>query len=115
MTAPRTIDAPGTACAFQSNACTAFLLGHGGFDQHHAYPISLGGTVVQSTMLALCPSHHRRQHALIRYLVELLGDPSWAVLGHFAPVERTTALAAIDSWRADGSPPIAGWPCPAAR
>lgn len=113
MTVSPRIDTPGTVCSFASNACTPFMLAHGGLDEHHEYPISLGGTVSQSTMLALCPNHHRRQHSLIRYLVE--GGTAWSVLQHFTAVERDTALAAVTSWQADGSPPIAGWPCPAAR
>lgn len=108
------IDAPGTVCAFQSNGCTNAVLGRGGLDEHHAHPLSLGGAPNQSTMLALCPQHHRRQHSLIRYLVEN-AVTSPAVLGHFTHTEQQAAVDAVTAWRTAGSPPIANWPTPAAR
>lgn len=108
------IDAPGTACAFNAHACTTQLLGHGGFDEHHEFPISLGGAANQSTMLVLCPNHHRRQHALIRHLIEVPGG-AFDVLKHFATAEVHAAVTAVANWTAAGSPPIAQWPTPAAR
>lgn len=107
------IDADGTVCSFQSYACTAHMTGAGGFDEHHAWPVSLGGPA-DTALLILCPNHHRRQHSLIRYLVET-PTPDWGVLQHFTSDERSTAIHAVDQWRAAGSPPIAGWPAPAAR
>ncbi len=116
QTKPLTLDAPGTLCAFASNGCTAFLSGRGGFDQHHKWPVSLGGPENPEDLLALCPSHHRRQHSLIRYLVQLAGAAeAWAVVGHFTTIERDTARYAVAKWQAAGSPAIAGWPSPAAR
>lgn len=114
---PAKLDAPGTACYLESNNCSASMLGHGGFDQHHAIPVELGGDPKQP-LLALCPNHHRRQHALIRYLVECLVAsvvPSWDVTGHFVTAERNLATAAVTAWDAAGRPAINGWPCPAAR
>lgn len=112
-----TLDAPGTACAFQSNNCTASMLGHGGFQIHHEWPVSMGGPA-DSDELPLCPLHHVRQHSLIRYLVECdqagtVAD--WDVLEHFTAVEREAAYFAVDNWANAGRPAIAGWPCPAAR
>lgn len=112
----RTIDTPGTLCAFASHGCTGSISGRGGFDGHHRWPVSLGGPEHPDDLLALCPNHHRRQHSLIRYLIQF-GDtsPSATVLAHFTTVERLTAIYAITQWRGAGSPPVAGWPCPAAR
>lgn len=111
------LDAPGTVCYFDSNNCSASMLGHGGFDQHHAIPVELGGDPNQP-LLPLCPNHHRRQHSLIRYLVEcLVGNvpPARAVTGHFTTAERNLASTAVNAWDAAGRPAINGWPCPAAR
>lgn len=113
---PRRIDLPGTACAFQSNGCTGSLLAHGGFDAHHRWPKSMGGPENQSDELALCPNHHRRQHSLVRYLVELNDTPAdWIVLQHFTSGERETAAYAVSAWVAAGRPAISGWSSPAAR
>jgi len=112
----RTIDTPGLPCALASRGCSAFMSGHGGYDEHHKWPVSLGGPETTADLLALCPSHHRRQHALIRYLVELDGAAeSAAVMTHFARIERDAAHYAVAQWTAAGKPPIGGWPCPAAR
>lgn len=110
-----TLDAPGTRCHFESHGCSRLVSGKGGFDQHHAIPIELGGDPNQP-LLALCPIHHRRQHSLIRYLVEQIdAGPVPAVMLHFTTAEQATAIAAVQHWDAAGRPPINGWPCPAAR
>jgi hypothetical protein len=111
---PMTLDAPGTVCAFDSNYCSRSLSGHGGFDQHHRWPVSLGGPENPDDLLILCPNHHHRQHALIRYLVEYPVTET-TVTSHFVSVELETARYAVAQWRAAGSPAIAGWPTPAAR
>jgi len=111
-----TLDAPGTVCAFDSNHCTASLSGRGGFDQHHRWPVSLGGPESPDDLLILCPNHHHRQHALIRYLVALAGAPeAYTVTCHFVALELDTARYAVAQWRAAGGPAITGWPTPAAR
>ena len=110
-----TLDAPGTVCHFESHGCTRLIAGHGGFDQHHPVPIELGGSDDQE-LLALCPLHHRRAHALIRYLVECLEDataPAPSVTVHFTRAERDLAEAAVTYWDSAGRPVIHGWPCPA--
>lgn len=109
-----TLDAPGTRCAFESHSCTALTAGRGGFDQHHAIPIELGGDPNQP-LLPLCPIHHRRQHALIRTYVEAAGQPPVLLLRRFAKPERLTAHAAYQAWITNGKPAIHGWPCPAAH
>lgn len=111
------LDAPGTVCAFASFRCSEHLEGAGGFDQHHPIPVELGGAPDQ-LLLALCPNHHRRQHSLIRYLVECLvaaAAAEWVVLERFTADERHTAQDAVDAWDAAGRPEIKAWPCPAAR
>ena len=113
----RALDAPGTRCGFESHGCSHLAAGCGGFDEHHRDPVELGGDPRQP-LLALCPLHHRRQHALIRYLIECdeaAVPPAHVVLVHFTPVERDTATHAVAQWIARGRPPIKGWPCPAAR
>jgi hypothetical protein len=108
------IDTPGTRCAFGAH-CTVGMLGHGGFDEHHELPLSLTGAP-DGVKLILCPNHHRRQHALVRYVVETgTGVRDQLVLRHFAPIERSTAEFAYDGWVAAGSPHVSSWPCPAAR
>lgn len=110
------VDAPGTICAFHNHGCSQQMLGHGGFDEHHEFPISLGGASDQTTMLALCPNHHRRQHALIRYLIENPNVPGVdVVVLRFTAKERTAAALAVSNWQAAGSPTIHQWPVPAAR
>lgn len=68
------------------------------------------------TELVLCPTHHRRQHSLVRYLVETdTGIRSGAVVRHFTSIERTTAEFAYQGWVAAGRPAVGGWSSPAAR
>lgn len=111
------LDAPGTRCAFESHGCSRLALAAGGFDLHHPDPIDDGGDAHQDK-IPLCPLHHRRQHSLIRYLVEADEsgtEPAWEVIRRFTPAERDTAELAIKAWVARGRPPITNWPCPAAR
>lgn len=110
----RSIDARDTSCAFASHGCSNSMGGHGGFDEHHRWPKSMGGPEHPGDLLALCPNHHARQHALVRYLVET-ADPLYAVLRHFTAAELEVADYALARWREAGSPPIAGWSRPAAR
>ena len=115
---PVRVDEPGTRCSFDSHDCSALLSGHGGFDAHHRWPKEMGGAEHQSDMLTLCPNHHRRQHSLIRYLVEctIAGvNTHPAVTRKFAPLEWESALYALTAWTAAGQPTIAAWSAPAAR
>lgn len=112
-----TLDAPGTVCHLDSHGCTRLVLGHGGFDEHHPIPVELAGDPHQA-LIALCPIHHRRQHALIRYLVECLQDGTAVaphVTVHYTRPEKDLAQTAVDHWDGAGRPTINGWPCPAAR
>lgn len=114
---PEKLDAPGTRCALESHGCSHLISGAGGFDQHHPVPVELGGDLKQP-LLALCPMHHRRQHALIRYLVECdeAGvDPATAIMRRFRSLERHLATTAVAHWVTANRPAINGWPCPAAR
>lgn len=109
-----TLDAPGTTCAFDSNRCSAAMAGHGGFEQHHRWPMSMGGPEKPDDLLVLCPNHHHRQHSIIRYLIESV-TAKLSVTRHFTLVELDTARHAVSEWKAAGSPTISGWPTPAAR
>lgn len=112
-----TLDAPGTVCHLESHGCSRLVAGHGGFDEHHPIPVELGGDPKQP-LLALCPTHHRRQHSLVRYLVESLEAglaPAWPVMRSFTVAERDLASAAVKHWDGAGRPAIGGWSCPAAR
>jgi hypothetical protein len=119
---PESLDRDDTVCAF-GKRCSTSMSRHGGFDRHHEFPMSLGGTEDQTTMLTLCPNHHRRQHALIRYLYETRavypgpedGHDYNEVMRHFTKVERDAAFMAFNNWIRAGQPPIEGWTCPAAR
>lgn len=117
----RASDLPTDSCTFGSNNCSASMSGAGGFDRHHKWPEFMGGPddpVDGAIELLLCPNHHRRQHALIRYLVECdvtRTPPSWGVLRHFVEGERVAAGYAITKWIAAGRPVITGWSSPAAR
>jgi hypothetical protein len=113
-------DLPGAACSFESNACSHSMLGHGGFDEHHEWPKHLGGYPNQETMLILCPNHHRRQHSLVRYLIEFHEagtEPAWSVEQHFVKAERDAARYAVSRWVADPTAPhpVRYWTSPAAR
>lgn len=111
------VTGPEVWCAFDSNGCSRAVRFFGGFDEHHPWPLSAGGSDSQKK-LALCPNHHRRQHATFRYLVECdeYGhEPDYrGVLIHLRLVERQTAQTAFDKWVGAGRPDINGWPCLAA-
>jgi hypothetical protein len=112
------IDAPGTSCDLESNHCSAAVLGHGGFDEHHRWPKFMGGPENQDDKLIVCPQHHRRQHALIRYLAQCNEQrlaPAHTVTGHYTRAELNVADYALQHWIAAGRPPIAAWSAPAAR
>ena len=114
MIAPRYgIDGPTVTCSFQSSWCKdrAFLAGGG--DEHHEWPKSLGGSdddnVDGQHLLALCPTHHRRQHAIVRAYVQLMQGgagiaslSSYRFVRRFAPVELSTAIYAVTQWDAAG-------------
>lgn len=111
------VTGPTVQCAFETRACSVMMRHAGGFDEHHPWPISMGGATAQK-MLILCPNHHRRQHSLVRYLVECeQADcvPDYrGVLIHFRPAERDAATAALTDWMKADQPNIDGWPCLAA-
>jgi hypothetical protein len=119
------IDGPTVTCSLQSYWCKdrAFLAGGG--DEHHEFPKSLGGSDEDGTdgqhLLTLCPTHHRRQHSLIRAYVELLergqglnGLTEYRFARYFTGAERSAALYAVTQWDAAGRPTIEGWSCEAA-
>lgn len=110
------LDGPTVKCAFETSWCRGHAALAGGLDEHHRWPKSLGGpedpTDVQG-LLILCPLHHRRQHALVRAMVEA-GATTIHTVRYFAPVEWQTAAYAVGQWLSAGRPRIAGWPCPAA-
>lgn len=110
------LDAPGTSCAF-GKACSRQMIGAGGFDQHHPWPMDTGGPRSQ-TLVNLCPNHHRRQHSLVHYLIncdQAATPPAVAVIRRFTALERGLAQQAVAAWVAAGKPTVTGWPCPAAR
>lgn len=110
------IDVDGAVCAF-GTTCADTMIGRGGLDVHHAWPVFMGGPATGADTLA-CPNHHRRQHALLRYLVECDQDgtaPAWAVRRRYNVIERDTAAWGVEQWIAAGRPPIRGWNVPAAR
>lgn len=112
------LDEPGTTCAFHVHDCSDMIASHGGFDLHHRWPQFMGGAAHQPDELTLCPNHHRRQHALVRYLVECQQrdvPTSTRITRRFASIERETALYALTSWNNAGKPHIPGWSAPAAR
>jgi len=117
VTQPRSLDVDGAVCHFESNDCSSAVIGAGGLDEHHGWPVFMGGPSDEADTNA-CPNHHRRQHSLLRYLVECdRADrlPSWAVRRHFTAVERSTADYAVRCWVAAGRPLIRSWNVPAAR
>ncbi len=76
-----------------------------GFASHHDFPVFMGGDENEETMLLLCPNHHRRQHSLIRYLVEN-PESSREVMCHFTAAERATAAYAVAKWRSTVPLPV---------
>lgn len=111
------VTGPGVWCAFDANGCSKAVRFAGGFDEHHPWPVSMGGAIVQHK-LVLCPNHHRRQHALVHYLVKCTIasiEPDYrGVLVHFVAPERDAADEALSDWDDAGRPDINGWPCLAA-
>jgi hypothetical protein len=107
------IDAPGTVCAFQTRHCSTMIDGAGGFDRHHPIPKEMGGADRQ-VYLVLCPTHHRRQHALIRLHCELDSYELPRLHRWHAPEERRAARAAYRWWVEHGRPRVQ-WDVPATR
>lgn len=110
------VDGPDLHCAFETGWCARRVTLAGGLDVHHRWPLSLGGPVEPTDVegrLLLCPIHHRRQHALIRAMVES-GATGIRTVRYFAPLEWQTAAYAVGQWIGAGRPRIPGWPTPAA-
>jgi hypothetical protein len=109
------IDTPDARCTFEMSWCATHTRGCGGFDVHHEWPEFMGGPSrpAEGKLLVLCPTHHRRQHALIRAMVEA-GTTAIHTSHHFAPVEWRAAIYAITQWHAADMPAIKGWSSPAA-
>ncbi len=106
------IDQNNNQCSFD-NCFSPMMIGHGGLVEHHEVPKSLGGAE-NGKKLELCPNHHYRQHALIRYFVENYPVMKTQVLVHYTADERAAALVAYQGWIRNGKP-AAFWPTPAAR
>lgn len=110
------VTGPEIVCAFD-NGCSDRMRDFGGFDEHHAWPLSAGGPANQPKLI-LCPNHHRRQHAMFRYLVECdeagVRPDYWGILIHATPAERDTVKMSLTDWIGAGRPAINGWPCLAA-
>lgn len=99
----------GTRCGMQ-------LDGRGGLDGHHADPVFLGGDPRQPLSL-LCPNHHRRQHSLLRRLIEDVNAGLVTPMGvrrRFAAAELLVADHAVAAWVGRGAPPVAEWSVAAA-
>lgn len=112
------IDLDTSRCQFHANGCSGTMVGHGGLQLHHEVPEFLGGLTVPSNLLALCPNHHARQHALVRYLIECdhaRVAPAHRVVVHFTKAERAAASAALAGWHALAEPWPLSWSVPAAR
>lgn len=110
------IDGPDVKCSFESYWCKGRSALAGGFDEHHEWPKSLGGSEDPNDvqhLLVLCPTHHRRQHALIRAMVES-GTTLIKPVRYYSNIEMSAASYAVGQWVAAGKPRIGGWPCPAA-
>lgn len=111
---PRTIDGGFVHCDFETWQCSFHSALAGGFDEHHRWPKTMGGPENQDDMLTLCPTHHRRQHALIRAMVEHdsmdLKFTKW-----FSFAELNVARYAFTKWNGLGSrKPHIFWSSPAA-
>lgn len=107
-----TIDGPVMRCAFHTWMCSPHSAGAGGFDQHHEHPLSMGGDP-SKLALVLCPTHHRRQHSLIRAMVQS-NSTEIRTVKWFSPEERKSAKTAYLGWVELGKPKIEGWSSPAA-
>lgn len=108
---PRTIDGGFIRCDFHTWDCSYHAALVGGFDQHHAWPVVMGGPERPDSLLTLCPLHHRRQHALLRAYVENGVDVK--TVKWFSALERSTARSAVLQWISVGSPRVY-WNTPAA-
>jgi hypothetical protein len=103
-TPPRMIDGENIVCSFHTWDCSDKAAFAGGFDQHHAWPVSMGGPETPEDLLVLCATHHRRQHALIRTYIEY--GPSVRTVKWFSKLERDTARYAYDRWVGVGRPKV---------
>lgn len=108
-----TLDVPGTVCEFGIR-CGQLAVGAGGFDRHHMVPKFLGG-LESGTLLVLCPTHHRRQHSIIRYMIENETALDLNVLHRFSSKELNAARAGLKGWIALGRPTTTYWEVSAAR
>lgn len=113
---PLTIDGNGLRCSFETAWCRNRSTLAGGLDAHHEWPRSMGGAELASDtqhLLNLCPVHHRRQHALIRAMVEH-GTTKVRPVRRYTKVETQAAAYAFNEWVGAGKPKILGWTCNAA-
>lgn len=113
---PVGIDGLDLHCHFEQYWCVNRITLAGGLDAHHMWPKSMGGSEAASDtqhLLYLCPMHHRRQHALIRAMVES-GTTAVHPVRYYAPAEVEAATYAVTMWNGIGKPAIHGWETPAA-
>lgn len=113
---PLTIDGDGLKCSFEASWCKGRATLAGGLDAHHEWPKSMGGAELASDtqhLLNLCPTHHRRQHALIRAMVEH-GTTAIRPVRRYSKVEVDAAVYAYTRWVGAGKPHVEGWTCNAA-
>jgi len=68
-------------------------------DDHHIYPLGMGGLDVRSNVVRVCPTGHRNIHAAIRALV---------AGGALSGTRREIMLArsGFEQWRAAGEPTV---------
>ena len=108
---PRTIDGGFVKCDFETWVCSNHSALAGGFDEHHRRPKSMGGPENPDDKLILCPTHHRRQHALVRAYVE--HGPNVQTVKWYSPAEKAVARFAYQRWSDIGRPHVQ-WSSPAA-
>lgn len=110
------VDGADVRCALETYWCKNKASQAGGCDIHHQWPKSMGGPEEATDtqhLLYLCPLHHRRQHSLIRAMVES-GTTSIKTVRKFSNDEVYSASYAVMCWVTAGKPRIAGWECHAA-
>ena len=110
------VDGADVRCAFETYWCKNKASQAGGCDVHHEWPRSMGGpdeATDTQHLLYLCPLHHRRQHSLIRAMVEA-GTTAINTVRKFSDAEMAAASYAVACWVKAGRPTIAGWECHAA-
>lgn len=71
-------------------------------NEHHIWPLYLGGPDTKDNLIWLCPTTHTNVHELIREWMKFKGEPPWYVRTKFSVFTRNLAQQGYDAWKSQG-------------